>query len=120
MSLVFVYLASATENNRVLVQTHRARDVGKYRVMDLDTQLIVLFVFFLGVGLCFWRIPQADRWHVILCFIAAAIWGSLLWRVPSLRTLPFVVSALTFFGIGVLQPFQGSFASRFRQLTRRS
>ena len=69
--------------------------------VDLDTQLIVLVVFFVGVGLCMWRAPQADKWHLVLCFIAAALWGGLLWFVPSLRILPFVVSALAFFGLGI-------------------
>ena len=95
-----------------------------FNPVDPNTQLTVLFVFFLGVALCFWRAPQADRWHVVLCFIAAAIWGSLLWLVPSLRTWPFIFSALIFFLIGVLQqfirPLQSSLASRFRQGVRSS
>ena len=50
------------------------------------TQLITLFVFFFGVALCMWRLPQADRWHVILCGIAATLWGGLLLFEPRTRT----------------------------------
>ena len=42
--------------------------------MTTDTQQVVtLFLFFLGVALCFWRWPQADRWHVVLCIVAAGL-----------------------------------------------
>ena len=49
-------------------------------------QVVTLFVFFFGIGLCLWRLPQGDRWHVVLCGIAAALWGSLLLFEPRTRT----------------------------------
>ena len=63
--------------------------MGTERVNDMSTdanQVATLFVFFFGVGLSMWRLPQADRWHRILCGIAAAVWFGLLLFEPRART----------------------------------
>ena len=88
------------------------QDVPQYSPVATNTQLIVLFAYFLGIVLCLWRLPQADRWHLTLCFVAATIWGSLLWLVPNLRTWPFVSSTLIFFVTGLSQPFHRRLRSR--------
>lgn len=68
--------------------------------------MTVLVVFFLGVALCFLRAPRADRWHVVLCFVAAALWGTLLLFVPSSRTAMFGVATVSFLMMGLSQVFQ--------------
>jgi hypothetical protein len=67
---------------------------------------ITLVVFFLGVALCMWRLPRADRSHVVLCSIAGLLWCKLPLFDPSTRSLgyPFVVA--TFLGIGLSQRFR--------------
>jgi hypothetical protein len=64
--------------------------------MDLATQMIVLLIYFLGVGLCLWR-PTTWRNRVALSVIAAGLWAGLFVFVPSLRVWPFVSGAVTFF-----------------------
>lgn len=49
--------------------------------------------------------PQADRWHVVLCLVAAALWSSLLLLVPGTRTLSFGFATVTFLAIGLSQAF---------------
>jgi hypothetical protein len=67
----------------------------------MRTPMTVLFVFFLRVALCFLRASHADRWHIVLCFVAAALWGSLLLFVPGTRTLMFGLAALSFLIVGL-------------------
>ena len=75
--------------------------------MAADThQIVSLFVFFFGVALSVWRWPQADRWHVVLCVIAAALWCGLLLFEPRTRTLGFGFIVLNFLMIGLSRPFQ--------------
>jgi hypothetical protein len=78
-------------------------------------QIVTLFVFFFGVALCFWRVPQADRWHVVLCVIAAALWCGLLLFEPRTRTPPFGFVVVTFLVIGMSQPFRRRADSRLPQ-----
>jgi drug/metabolite transporter (DMT)-like permease len=75
--------------------------------MAPDThQLVTLFVFFFGVALCFWRVPQADRWHVVLCVVAAAFWCGLLLFEPRTRTAGYGFVVITFLVCGLSQSFQ--------------
>jgi len=68
--------------------------------------VFTLFVFFLGVALCFVRWPQADRRHVVLCFIAAGLWVSCLLMEPRTRTLGFGFIVVSFLIIGLSRPYQ--------------
>lgn len=78
--------------------------------MATDTQQVVtLFVFFLGVALCFVRWPQADRWHIVLCCIAAGLWTSCLLLEPRTRTLGFGIIVVSFLVIGLSRPFKRRF-----------
>ena len=75
--------------------------------MATDTQQVVtLFLFFLGVALCFWRWPQADRWHVVLCIVAAGLWAGCLLLEPRTRTLGFLMIVSNFLIIALARPFQ--------------
>jgi hypothetical protein len=69
-------------------------------------QVVTLFVFFLGVALCFVRWPQADRWHVVLCFIAAGLWLSCLLLEPRTRTGGFGFIVVSFLVIGLSRPWK--------------
>ncbi len=67
--------------------------------------VVTLFVFFLGVALCMWRLPKADRGHVILCLVAAGLWCGLLLFDPATRkpgfgftTVFFLIIALSQYG----------------------
>jgi hypothetical protein len=72
-------------------------------------QIVTLFVFFAGVALCVWRWPQADRGHVVLCIIAAALWSSLPTFEPSTRTPGFGFIVLYFLLIALSRPFRRRF-----------
>jgi hypothetical protein len=62
-----------------------------------DTRnILTIFVFFFGLALCFWRAPQADRWHLVLWLIAVTIWSNLLLLGPSTRNPMFGVALGTF------------------------
>ena len=74
-----------------------------------------LVVFFLGVALCLWRAPQADRRHVILCLIAAGLWCVLLIVDPGTRKPGFGFTTATFLFIGLSQPFRRRAESRFHR-----
>jgi hypothetical protein len=69
-------------------------------------QIVTLFVFFFGVALSMWRWPQADRWHVVLCVIAAALWCGLLLFEPRTRTLGFGFIVINVLILGLSRPFQ--------------
>ena len=75
-------------------------------------QIATLFVFFFGVALCMWRWPQGDRWHVVLCVIAAELWCGLLVFEPRTRTPGFGFIVINFLIIGVSRPFQRHFDLR--------
>ena len=75
--------------------------------MAPDThQIVTLFVFFFGVALCMWRLPHPDRWHVVLCVIAAALWGGILLFEPRTRTSGFGLIVGSFLVIGLSQAFR--------------
>jgi len=75
--------------------------------MAIDTQQVVtLFVFFLGVALCFWRWPQADRGHVVLCIVAAGLWAGCLLLEPRMRTLGFLMIVSNFLIIALVRPLE--------------
>jgi hypothetical protein len=87
--------------------------------MAADThQIVTLVVFFFGVALSMWRWPQADRWHVVLCVIAAALWCGLLLFELRTRTAGFGFTVF-FFIIGPSRSFQRRFGLR-RQFSDRS
>jgi hypothetical protein len=69
-------------------------------------QIATLCVFFLGVALCMLRLPHADRWHVVLCVIAAALWCSLLLFEPRTRTSGFALIVGNFLIIGLSRAFR--------------
>jgi hypothetical protein len=63
-----------------------------------------LVLFFVGVAICFWRVPQADRKHVILCIAAGVLWATLPIFEPSMRTFGYGLVATSFLIIGLAQP----------------
>jgi hypothetical protein len=71
-----------------------------------------LFVFFLGVALCFWRVPQADRGHVVLCLAAAGLWGGLLVFDPATQKSGFVLVTATFLVVSLSQTLRRRAESR--------
>ena len=81
--------------------------------MGNSPNIVTLFLFFFGLALCFWRAPQADRWHLILCLVAAGLWGSLLLLDPSTRTPMFGVATSTFLIIAFAQYVRRRTESRF-------
>ena len=75
--------------------------------MATDTrQVVTLFMFFVAVALCMWRWPQADRWHVVLCVVVAALWCGVLWFEPRTRTTGFGFIVVALLTIGLRRPFQ--------------
>ena len=68
--------------------------------------VVTLFLFFLGVALCFVRWPQADRWHVVSCFIAAGLWASCLLLEPRTRTFGFGLIVVNFLVIALSRPLR--------------
>ena len=60
--------------------------------------MVPLILFFVALAICFWRIPQADRLHVMLCLVAGSIWAALPVFEPSMRRSGYalVAFALTF------------------------
>ena len=78
--------------------------------MTADTsQIVTLFAFFFGVALCVWRWPQADRWHVVLCIIAATLWCGLLLFEPRTRTPGFGFIVTYVLMVGLSRPFRARF-----------
>ncbi|MEP7304115.1 MAG: hypothetical protein ABJA98_01230 [Acidobacteriota bacterium] len=73
--------------------------------------LTPLILFLVGVAVCVWRIPQADRWHVILCIIAGVLWCSLPVFEPSMRSSGYVLVVVAFLVIGLTQPLRRRAAS---------
>jgi hypothetical protein len=71
--------------------------------MSLDTQMIALILFFSGVGMTMWRVPQADRWHLVLCVAALGLWVTLAVLLPPLRTPGYLVTASGFVAFGLLR-----------------
>jgi hypothetical protein len=63
-------------------------------------------LFFVGVAVCVWRIPQADRWHVILCIAAGLLWCSLPIFEPSMRSSGYALVVTAFLIIGLTQPLR--------------
>ena len=66
--------------------------------------MITLILFFAGVALCLWRIPQADRKHVILCLVAGVLWAALPLFDPSMRVLGYGFVVTSFLIISLSQP----------------
>ena len=79
--------------------------VREFRQMADLHPLIALFGFFLGVVLCFWRTSTARR-HLVLCGIAAFIWGGLLLVEQQTHTPMFGVAAITFLVSGLSQKYE--------------
>jgi hypothetical protein len=71
-----------------------------------DVQIATLFMFFIGVACCFVRWPQADRWHLGLTVVAAALWAGCLVLEPRTRTLMFGLIVLGFLSIAVSRPLK--------------
>jgi uncharacterized membrane protein YjjB (DUF3815 family) len=74
--------------------------------MAHSPNIVTLFVFFFGLALCFWRAPNADRWHVSLCLIAAGLWISLVFLDPTTRNPMFAVATSTFLIIALAKYFR--------------
>ena len=66
-------------------------------------QIVTLVIFFLGLALCMWRAPRADRWHVVLCGAASVLWCSLLAFEPRTRTPGYGFVVVTLLTIGFSQ-----------------
>jgi hypothetical protein len=75
-------------------------------------EIATLLVFFAGVALCFWR-SKSERWHVILCLIAAGLWCSLLFFDPSTRRPTFGIATLLFLVLDLSQRLQREMDSLF-------
>ena len=65
---------------------------------------LALFVFYVGLVLCGWRKRQADRWHIVLCMTAIALWSGTLLFLPATRLPMLGVAAITF--LSLASPFQ--------------
>ena len=74
--------------------------------MAANAQLAPLFLFFLGMALCLWRLPQSDRLHPILCGVAAALWCAVLLIEPRARTPIYGFTVLMFLRGALSRPFQ--------------
>jgi hypothetical protein len=72
-----------------------------------------LILFFVGLALCFWRTPQGDRWHVILCIAAGILWCTLPIFEPSMRRSGYGMTVALFLIIGLTQPLRRRAESRF-------
>jgi hypothetical protein len=66
--------------------------------------IVPLVLFFVGVALCFCRMPQADRKHVILCLMAGVLWATLPIFEPSMRTFGYGLVVTSFLITGLTQP----------------
>jgi hypothetical protein len=75
-------------------------------IMPNDPSIIPLVLFFVGVALCFWRTPQADRWHVMLCVVAGVLWCVLPIFEPTMRRSGYALVVLTFLILGLSQPLR--------------
>ena len=73
--------------------------------MTHSADVTTLFVYFLGVALCFWRSPsnRGDRGHLTLCLTAALLWGGLLLFNPATRKPHFALTTGAFLMISLLQ-----------------
>jgi hypothetical protein len=75
-------------------------------------QIITMTVFLFATALCMWRRPKADRGHVMLCVIAAALWVGLLFFEPRTRTVMYGITVATFLLSGLSVFFQHRFHAR--------
>jgi hypothetical protein len=66
--------------------------------------LATLVLFFVGVAMCMWRAPQADRTHLLLCGAAGVLWAMLPLVEPSMRTVGYAFIVSSFLVIGLTQP----------------
>jgi hypothetical protein len=80
--------------------------------MTNSANIAPLLLFFLGVALCFWRTPQADRWHVMLCVVAAVLWCSLPVFEPSMRRTGYWLVSASFLILSLTQPLRRRAESR--------
>jgi hypothetical protein len=74
--------------------------------MANSPNIITLILFFVGMALCFWRVPQADRKHVILCLVAGVLWPILPIFEPSMRRGGYGVVVTLWLIIGLTQPLR--------------
>jgi hypothetical protein len=58
--------------------------------------VLPLVLFFVGLVLCFWRLPHADRRHVILCLLAGVLWATLPIFELSMRRSGYAITVGTF------------------------
>jgi hypothetical protein len=58
--------------------------------------VLPLVLFFVGIVLCFWRLPHADRKHVALCLVAGVLWATLPIFEPSMRRSGYALAVGTF------------------------
>lgn len=78
-----------------------------------DTRVLTtLLVYFLALALCFWRLPQADRWHIALCAVAAILWTAIPVFNPQTRTLMYGLGVLAFLMTSLSQPIRRRVESR--------
>ena len=75
-------------------------------------QVATLFAFFLGVALCMWRWPRADRWHYALSAVAAVLWTGLLILDPRVRTPGFALIVGGFMTIALSAGWRARFEGR--------
>jgi hypothetical protein len=80
--------------------------------MQTAPSLASLFLFFVGLGVCFWRAPYADRRHLMLCLLAGALWCTLPLFEPSMRRPGYGFVVASFLIIGLTQPLRDRLAQR--------
>ena len=74
--------------------------------MTIPPNVAPLVLFFVGVALCMWRVPQADRPHLLLCGGAGILWAILPVFEPSMRTVGYAFIVSSFLVIGLTQPLR--------------
>src|SRR5207249_3674498 len=81
--------------------------------MASPPNIVPLVLFFVGVALCFWRVPRADRRQVLMCLAAGVLWATLPVCEPSMRTSGYGLAVALFLLIGLTQPPRRRGGSRF-------
>jgi hypothetical protein len=71
-------------------------------------ELLPSILFFVALAICFWRTPQADRLHVMLCLVAGSIWAALPVFEPSMRRSGYALVVTGFLMTALLQPLRRS------------
>ena len=76
--------------------------------MTTPPAIVPLLLFFVALAICFWRAPQADRLHVMLCLVAGCIWAALPVFEPSMRRSGYALIVAMFLVTGLMQPLRRS------------